>query len=164
MADFRVSRRSVSGFGDDALCWAVVEPLWPDGSRLDKIEHVSQGTAGQQAIYYTMLFAREVDNGGLRQFFSNSAGDYWPAVEKGLDMLAAEEHLAALETVLRHFPGGQPPRQRSDRQMMISSFSEADIDDVTKAEERMYWLGGFERRLVPFWKGYIDRNPAEFFL
>ena len=164
LPDLRVSRRSVAGFDEDALCFAVVEPIWPDFSRADEREHISQGTPGQQAIFYTMIFAREVDNGGFRQFFSNSMGIYWPAVERGLDALGAEEHLAALESVSRSFANGNPPARQSERKKIAAGFSKEELENIALAEDRIYNLGGFEQRLVPYWKAYIDGHPEEFFL
>jgi hypothetical protein len=45
------------------VCWAVVDPIWPTAETEDELALLDQGTKGQQAIYVTIVYAQEVDNG-----------------------------------------------------------------------------------------------------
>jgi hypothetical protein len=161
--DFRIPRSAVEGADDQTLCWAVVEPIWPDQLYEDELARIAQGTAGQQAIYCTMLFAREVDNGGLRQFLANSSGLYWRNVVTGLKLLDANEHLAALLTALNIFPEGEPSLEQSERKEVLNRMNANQQAAIRSAEDIMYAAGGFEEMLRPRWKRYIDAHPDEFF-
>ena len=162
-ADYRISRCSVQGLDDRSLSSAVVERIWPDVSVNDELAHLEQGTPGQQAVYATMLFAREVDNGGLQQFVGNSSGLYWRKVVRGLKLLRADEHLAALEAILRFFPNGEPSLKQLERQAVLRSLDERQTNSLRDVEDSLYRAGGFEELLVPHWKAYIDEHPADFF-
>jgi hypothetical protein len=161
--DFRIPRSAVEGADDEALCWAVVEPIWPDQLYEDELARISRGTAGQQAIYCTMLFAREVDNGGLSQFFANSSGMYWRNALSGLNLLGANEHLAAISIALNVFPRGEPSLEQSGRKEILNHMNAGQRAAFRSAEDIVYRAGGFEELLRPLWKRYIDAHPDEFF-
>jgi hypothetical protein len=110
-----------------------------------------------------MLFAREVDNGGLRQFLANSSGMYWRNVVTGLNLLAAKEHLAALSTALNTFPGGEPSLEQSERKEVLNRMNTSQQTAIRSAEDSVHRAGGFEQLLLPRWKRYIDAHPDEFF-
>jgi hypothetical protein len=141
-----------------------VEPIWPDQLYEDELARIAQGTAGQQAIYCTMLFAREVDNGGLRQFFANSSGMYWRNVVTGLKRLGASEILTALSTALDVFPEGEPSLEQSERKEVLKRMNASQQAAIRSAEDSVYRAGGFEDLLRPRWKFYIDTHLDEFFL
>ncbi len=69
--DLRVSRAAVVGLDDEALSWAVIEPVWPDAGVKDELAHVGKATVGQRAFYVTTLFAREVSRHESRAFNRN---------------------------------------------------------------------------------------------
>ena len=163
--DFRISRSAVEGLSDEAVCEEVVYPIWPDSHEDNEAElaRIAKGTPGQQAIYSTMIFAREVDNGGVSQFLRNSSGMYWRHVVAGLQLLGAHEHLSALSAALSFFPGGEPPLNRSERQSVWRNLDANLKAMISAAEKRVFQAGGFEQLLVPKWKAYIDSHPEEFF-
>jgi Domain of unknown function (DUF4375) len=162
--DFRIPRSAVEGADDETLCWAVVEPIWPDQLYEDELARIAKGTTGQQAIYCTMLFAREVDNGGLKQFLGNSSGMYWRNVVTGLKLLGANEHLTALSIALTIFPGGEPSLEQSEREEVLNRMIASQQAALRSAQDSVYSAGGFEQLLLPRWKRYIDAHPDEFFL
>lgn len=51
------------GLDEADVCWAVVDPIWPTAETEDELALLDQGTKGQQAIYVTIVYAQEVDNG-----------------------------------------------------------------------------------------------------
>ncbi len=103
----RIPRSSVVGLGDAELCWAVVGPLWPKDETEDEVALLDQGTKGQQAIYATIVYAQEADNGGLAQFFGNSSGMLWQRVQLGLNLLEAQEHVHINHDFAEGFPAQQ---------------------------------------------------------
>jgi hypothetical protein len=110
-----------------------------------------------------MLFAREVDNGGLRQFFANSSGMYWRNVVTGLKLLGADEILTALSTALSVFPEGEPSLEQSARKDVLNRTSAGQQAAIRSAEKSVFGAGGFEELLRPRWKLYLDTHPNEFF-
>src|SRR5215467_6304043 len=89
--DFRIAKATALGLTDEELFWAVIEPIWPNTEveLPDELARITQCTPGQRAIYATTLFAREIDNGGIAQFFRNSSGMYATQVEEGFRLLGA---------------------------------------------------------------------------
>lgn len=162
--EFRIDRTSVGGVSDEDLCWAVVDPLWPTIEVVDELEHIAKATAGQRAIYTTMLYAREVDNGGIRQFLSNSSGMYSQSVAEGLRVLDAEALYAAFETVMSYFPDRHPSTDWEERRRSLESFSEGQWAAIRAHENEVYRMGGFEKNLVPYWVRCINEHPTDFFL
>ena len=159
--DFRISRSSVSGMDDAAFFWALIEPLWPDVNVVDELRHLSAATPGQQALYATTVFLREVDNGGLEQFFYNSSGLYTEAVRVGLRLLGAAQHLAALEAAIGLFPGAQVPVDGEERAKAIQGITRErgrrvfeEMDDQLFGEDRLW----------PFFRRYVEKHPEEFFM
>lgn len=105
----------------------------------------------------------EADDGGLSQFFWNSSGIYRRNVIAGLKLLGADRHLAALATVLKVFPGGEPSLEQSERHEVLNRMDAPDLAEMRAAEGAAYSAGGFEQLLPPLWKRYIAEHPDEFF-
>lgn len=164
--DFRISRDSVVGLNQKDLCWAVVDFIWPDADIEPHYElsRVADGTPGQQAVYATMLYAQEVDNGGLKQFFLNSSGMYWRNVAAGLKLLDASEQARIFEAALDAFPEGRPSDDRAERRQVFESLSKEQKDDWRAKEDQIYRAGGFFDNLLPYWVRYIESHPKDFFI
>src|ERR1700740_3608954 len=141
--EFRIDRTSVRGMSDEDLCWAGVEPVWATAEIIDELEHIAKSTRGQRAIYTTMLYAREVDNGGIKQFLSNSSGMYSQSVAEGLRVLDAEVLCAAFETVMRCFPNSHPPTDWEERKRLLENFSGEQWDAIRTHEREVYRTAGF---------------------
>ncbi len=162
--DYRILLASVAHSNQRDLRWAVVDPVWPDEETLDELEHISTATAGQRAVYTTMLFAREVDNGGLRQFLHNSSSLYSQHVLDGLSVLGATDMHEALSFSLALFPDGKPSPSQVRRKQILQALSAEQQKALEVYEKAIYSTGGFEEGLVPLWSRYIWAHPDEFFL
>jgi hypothetical protein len=148
---------------DDRLCWAVIERFWPDVN-CDQQARIAAGTPGQRAIYALTVFAREVDNGGLEQFFWNSSGDLYPQVLAGLARVGADDRTAILRTAASFFDDEQTVHRRSLRQAKLSAASrdekEAFFGPLT---HQLYGQKrGVELELMPLFVRYINNHPDEF--
>src|SRR4051812_1516732 len=117
--EFRISRSQANGLSGDDLLWAVMEPVWPDASVRDELQHIAPATPGQRAVYVATLFIREVDNGGLHQFFFNSSGQYAEEVVRGLRLLGLDEEGDLLERSFSIFPQGRVPHDWRDRRRLL---------------------------------------------
>ena len=162
--DTRIPRSSVAELEAEEVCWAVVDPIWPTADTEDELALLDHGTKGQQAIYATIVYAQEADNGGLAQFFGNSSGMPWPYVQRGLELLDANEHVQIIAASLKDFPQGAPSADQIERQRSLRTLTSEQKGSWRSAEKRVYALGGFADSLRPLWERYIDLHPEEFFL
>jgi hypothetical protein len=161
--DFRIPRVTTQNMSDEELFWAVIEPIWPDSEVHDELKRIEHGTPGQRALYTTTLFAREVDNGGLAQFLSNSCGMYAKYVKEGLRLLGADALLTIFLEALRLFPEGDVPVDLEARRKLINGFLSSNEKIFEKLDEKLYQNGSVEEQLYPYFKKYIAEHPSEFF-
>jgi hypothetical protein len=162
--DLRKELDTLDGLNDENLCEAAVAPVWPGRGVEDELSHVALASLGQRALFTTTLLAREVDNGGLFQFFHNSSCMYWRHVLSGLELLGAKEHEQAFATALEVFPGGEPPLDEEERRDMLFNLNENDAEKLESGDRRLYAGAGVESTLLPFWVAYIKSHPEEFFI
>jgi hypothetical protein len=168
--DYRVPKSSIRGLDDEAIFWTVIEPIWPATEADDTLEHISEGTPGQRALYATTLFMREVDNGGLEQFFWNGGGIYSIEVLKGFQLLGMNLNAELVKKAFSFFPNSQVPLDWVERQRYLLSkgynLSRGSHQvDQAKAffepiNEQLYG----EEKLFPYYKKYIEAHSEEFFL
>ncbi|MEW6620622.1 MAG: DUF4375 domain-containing protein [bacterium] len=158
--DYRISKSTVKGMNDEELFWKVIEPIWPNSSVIDELKHISYGSPGQRAIYTTTLFMREVDNGGLQQFFWNSSGIYSEEVLKGFRLLGMTLHAEILSQAFKFFPDGKVPLDRNIRQKFLDIPEDQLEAYFEPLNEQLYG----EEQLYPFFKRYIELHPEEFFI
>jgi hypothetical protein len=158
--DFRIPRSTVDGLDEAEFFWALIEPVWPDASVDDELAHIALATPGQRALYIVTLCIREVCNGGLDQFFSNSSGMYADEVRKALRLLKANEHAAAFEKAMKVFPGARVPVDRDDRQSLLEAIPKARRKAIFKPLQEEFFG---EERIWPYFQKYVDEHPSEFF-
>jgi hypothetical protein len=159
--DFRISRSSTDGLDEADYFWALIEPVWPDSSVEDELEHILSASPGQRALYVVTLCIREIDNGGLYQFLYNSSGMYAAEVRKAFRLLGTDEHAAAFAKALKIFPNSRAPVDWGDRQEILESISKARLKTFFKPlEEELY----NEYRIWPYFHKYVDMHPNEFFV
>ena len=163
--DFRISKSTVQNLDEEALFWAVIKPIWPDNSVEDELEHISQGTPGQRALYATTLFMREVDNGGLEQFFWNSSGLYSEEVLKGFELLGMHHHAELVRKAFSFFPNGKVPIDWEKREDYLESKGyDSKVDQVkefySSLNDELYG----EEKLYPYFKKYIETHGKDFFI
>ena len=157
---FRISRADVAAADDGELFWALVERTWPAKESEDCPEHLARATPGQRALYATMLFAREVDNGGLKQVLWNMEPWFIELAVKGFLRFGAKNHASAVRAALLAFFGKRPPRDLEKRRAIIASKNRQWLDKVIEPlNERLY----NEERLWPYWRRYLKAHESEFF-
>jgi hypothetical protein len=79
------------------------------------------GLSPVERVYYAVcVFEGEVYNGGVHQFFSNSAGNYYPTVVAGLNELGATRSLELLLQARQAlFPDVEPPTDWEARRAVL---------------------------------------------
>jgi hypothetical protein len=87
----------------------------------------------ERGVYAALWFEMEVNNGGLHQYFLNSAGDDAHTALAFLRQLDAEPWARVLEKAVARFEGGAALPSRSDRvrlleKLDISAFEDLDLE------------------------------------
>jgi hypothetical protein len=75
-------------------------------------------------------FKVEINNGGLHQYFFNSAGDYWPYVMMALDECDDTDGIERFAHVLGIFPDSKPEIDRGKRWDQLDQMREKDEDGM----------------------------------
>jgi hypothetical protein len=154
--DYRIPRKSVYGTSDGNLFWTVIEKVWPDIAEPDEMKRLQHATPGQAALFVVTLFIREVDNGGLEQFFWNSSGDLGDEVIKGFERLGSPERAEIVRQALTFFNSAPSTPNQSVRREFLSKKS--------KVEKNAFFEPLNENLLWPLLRRYLDNHPEEFFV
>ena len=158
--DFRISRASTKGLRDRDLFWALVEPIWPSTTEEDSLEHLALGTPGQRALYATMLMARDVDNGGLKQALWNFETWFINLAIEGYERIGADSHAAAVrEAIAAFFGNNAPPTLHARRRAVEAKDRDWLERTIEPLNQRMY----NEDALWPYWQRYVQEHEDEFF-
>jgi hypothetical protein len=81
----------------------------------------------------------EVDNGGLHQFFNNSAGDKTTDTIAALEAIGAFQTANILQRAAAMFPGGMPPGDRDERVAILwKNFPDPKVFDQLNEEFYAY--------------------------
>jgi hypothetical protein len=160
--DFRVSRSKVNeNMSDEEFIWEVIEPIWPGTPEdlVDELKRISDGTPGERAIFTATLFIREVDNGGLSQYFGNSSGIFAEEVLQGLKLLGMEKEYNIFQKACSYFPDGKVPTDYDQRLDYLIQHEQDEKSFFSPLEQELFG----EERFYPFFRRYIDTHPQEFF-
>lgn len=80
-------------------------------------------------------FETEVMNGGMDQYFYNSAGNHAAACLEALDAIGAKQSHGLLKQAINLFPGGRPSEDQENRQKQLREIvGEKHIDDMIPGE------------------------------
>jgi hypothetical protein len=160
LPDFRIPLTSVAGMDDPELLWAVINQAWPDVAEPDVMKRLQYCTPGQRALLSITLFIREVDNGGLEQFFWNSSGEIADEVISGFERLDALDKAAVIRQALIFFSSARSTPDQTVRREFLSARSRSEVKAFFEPlNEKLYG----ESKLWPLFKRYIDQHPQEFF-
>ena len=70
----------------------------------------------------------EVNNGGFDQFFFNSPGDRTAETIAALEAIGAVKMARIVRNAAALFPGGMPPKERTNRQKLLERISAGPIE------------------------------------
>jgi hypothetical protein len=92
------------------------------------VEIVFQGRSGTvqalspsgQVVHFVQIFAGEVFNGGLHQYFSNSSGEYAHEALAALNELRATQTARLLQQAIAAFPGKRVPKDWARRNEQLA--------------------------------------------
>ena len=96
-------------------------------------EELDNLTRPQRTFYLNQNLERELNNGGFRQFFSNSSGEYAHETIGSLQSIGAIATAKLLQDAIRMFPGNSVPKNIVERQQKVMEIDNgntlwADVD------------------------------------
>jgi len=140
---------------------AVIHPVWWLATIYDgpiayekSLEPFSRP---QRLLFGVRWYLKEVENGGHRQFFSNSTGIVWSDALSGLNELGIPRGANILRIAADRL-GGSPSLDRAERNEQLESH-QADFDDLDEAFWELQKKVNFDERMMT----YIRAQPTEFY-
>jgi hypothetical protein len=128
-----------------------------------KISQRIPTSPAERMVFAMTWLAREVTTGGFRQFFVNTAGDFWKDVLEGLIAVGDQHGLAMFEEALAVFPNSQPSVDRRERLEQLSVLEEKDektLSDHLNKMTGLYFSSPFPNWPLVF--AYVKSHPDEF--
>jgi len=117
----------------------------------------------ERMVFSLTWLAREVGTGGFRQFFVNTAGDFWKDVLHGLISIGDEAGVSLFRLTVSIFPDSKPSDDRSTRLEQLNDLEEEDeeklsdhLNDVTA----QYFSAPFPNWELAF--DYVKTHSDEF--
>jgi hypothetical protein len=123
------------------------------GNKLDKL------TESQKIFFYNHNFEREINNGGLNQFFFNSSGDFTHETINSLEKIGANKTAGLLKKAIEPFPSSIVPKDRAERQKIIEEI-ENTADPVWKTLDKEFYKG--EDDLISLNRDFVKNNTNDF--
>jgi hypothetical protein len=104
-----------------------------------------------------------VGTGGFRQFFINSAGDFWRDILAGLAAIGDQQGLAMFRQTISIFPNSTPSQDRQTRLEQLNALEEENEENLSGPLNKMtarYFATSFPKREFVF--DYVKSHPDEF--
>ena len=113
-------------------------------------------TQREQVFLLVWGYGGEVNNGGHRQFFFNTLGEYADETVHALTVLGCQDFASLLKRCIAVFPHGVP-RDLDERNAIVENFP-ASVDlEFESADQEFYRLNADDfllRRLKLFWQAH----------
>jgi hypothetical protein len=91
----------------------------------------------QKIFYYIQNCKREINNGGFRQFYLNSSGDFAHETNYSLRIVGAYKTSDILMGANDQFPGSSVPKERSERHKILGQIQDSS-PEVWKDLDRRF--------------------------
>lgn len=95
----------------------------------------------RQVLYAVFWFEAEINNGGLSQYYLNSAGDQAAEAPQYLRDLGLHEAADILDKANAFFPNATPPSDRAARLDILEEVEEQAADTWNELDNRFYQSG-----------------------
>ncbi|HPF38550.1 MAG TPA: DUF4375 domain-containing protein [Phycisphaerae bacterium] len=168
MMDYRLADQSALEEDDNVLAEAVIEPIWnlpsADYATGELPSEWTGVSRGQRWVYALVWLERECVNGGLAQYFWNSAGVFDDDLREATKTMGLTALGEVYSAAAAGFDGGRPPRSSDDcreamsrmaRPLAMSNPDYEDDDDITILNDLSPWRDS-NRRL----NGLLEENET----
>ena len=127
---------------------------------------IAQGyptSSSERMVFALTWLAREVGTGGFRQFFVNSAGDFWKDVQFGLQLIGDHAGFMLFNKVINIFPHATPSKDRLTRLQQLHCLEEKDARKLSNHFNGI--TAKYFKEPFPNWElvfRYVKAHPEEF--
>ena len=139
-----------------------------NGITVESEDDYEQSSRQDRIVWDVMWFWFEVENGGMDQYFYNSAGDHAMQALEALKNIGAPVAHADLKAACDLFPNGQPNSDRETRQNQLEVIRKNHdvelIDDVLDSDPAAFSQAyeDVPKLLFEFWKkAEAESNATE---
>jgi Domain of unknown function (DUF4375) len=140
---------------------AIMHPVWWLATIYDGPvayeESLKQFSRSQRLVFAMLWYIAEVNNGGHRQFYSNSAGIVWCDAIAGFEAIG-EPKGARIVAISADRLGGSPSSDREERNEQLDSV-DPDFDDLDEAFAELQKRVNLDQQIMTF----IRARPADFY-
>ena len=113
----------------------------------------------QKVLLIIENLEREINNGGLHQFYWNSSGKYAVETIDALKEIGANKTAKIVRKANSEFPNGIVPKDRGDRWEKLKIISEKSKPIWNKLDFKFY---DYEDDLVELLISFVLKNKADF--
>lgn len=115
---------------------------YPDNFESISKKAESKGAASLEEnellAYVIWWFEAELNNGGFRQYFFNSAGDFALETYGALQKIGAVETAELLQSAMKIAFNGKAPKDRNERQGLLESEEDQKEEALGELDSRFY--------------------------
>lgn len=101
-------------------------------------EELNKLSPSQRKFYYNQELEREVNNGGFKQFYFNSSGNFAEEVVDSLMAIGANKTFKIVKKANNQFPNGKVPKDRDERQKVLEQIEEKANEAWEKLNQDFY--------------------------
>jgi hypothetical protein len=122
--------------------------------------HKMESLSDPQRIFYCIQnLEREINNGGFKQFYQNSSGDFAHETYYALRVISATKTADIVRSANDQFPGRAVPKDKTERQKLLEQIQ--DTSDIVWNELDQRFLA-HEEDLNAFSMEFIRKNKNFF--
>jgi len=122
----------------------------------DKMDSLSDP---QKVFYYIQSFEREINNGGFKQYYYNSSGDFAHETYFSLRIVGAYKTASIIREANDQFPGKAVPKDRSERQKLLEQIQDTS-NEIWKELDQQFLA--YEDDLNALNMEFVRKNKAFF--
>jgi len=122
----------------------------------DSIEKLNEP---QKNFFYNQTLEREINNGGLNQFYFNSSGDFAHETKISLKAIGAIKTSVIVEKANDQFPNKIVPKDRASRQDTLSQIEDKANEIWEELDQKFF---AYEDDLNSLNMDYIKKNKESF--
>jgi hypothetical protein len=116
-------------------------------------------TEPQKTFYFNQNLEREINNGGLNQYFYNSSGDFAHETIASLRTIGAGKTADILQKAIDQFPGSAVPKDRVKRQEELEQIEDTANEVWEQLDQAFY---KYEDNLNYLNIEYVKQNRNSF--
>lgn len=118
-------------------------------------QKIDQLTSSEKTFLFVENLEREVNNGGLNQFFWNSSGNYAHETVEALKTINANKTAELLSRANATFPNESVPKNRMERQETQLLYEKKIDPELEKLDQQLYrYPDNLSHLLISFVKNH----------